>query len=95
MAKTKEKEIKVKTKKALKIHDKHLKQMQELVNTINAIQFNIGKMEVQKSVALDEMRKQQEGVGKLQSILLREYGSFDINVSDGTINWPKEEENEK
>ena len=92
MAKTKtKKEIRVKERKE-KIHEKHLKEMQDLVNTINAIQFNIGKMEVQKHTALDEMRKQQGKVGDLQSLLLREYGSFDINVNDGTINWPKENE---
>tara|TARA_R100000152_G_C6678080_1_gene112651 strand:- start:435 stop:728 length:294 start_codon:yes stop_codon:yes gene_type:complete len=96
MAKTKEKEVKVKTTKAVKIHAKHLKELQNLVNTINAIQFNVGKMEVQKHTALDELKKQQYKVGEMQELLLREYGSYDVNVEDGTINWPKpkEEKNE-
>ena len=96
MAKTKEKEVKVKTTKAKKIHTKHLTQLQNLVNTINAIQFNIGKMEVQKHTALDELKKQQHLVGDMQELLIREYGSYDVNVEDGTINWPKpkEEKNE-
>tara|TARA_R100000234_G_scaffold113014_1_gene87102 strand:+ start:39 stop:323 length:285 start_codon:yes stop_codon:yes gene_type:complete len=94
MAKTKEKEIRVKERME-KIHDKHLKEMQDLVNTINAIQFNIGKMEVQKHTALDEMKKHQGRISDFQSLLLREYGSFDVNVNDGTINWPKEKEDEK
>ena len=92
----KEKEIKVKTAKARKIHAKHLKDLQNLVNTINAIQFNIGKIEVQKHTALDELKRQQNKVGDMQDLLIREYGSYDVNVEDGTINWPetKKEKNE-
>ncbi len=92
----KEKTIQVK-EKAVKIHTKHLKQMQNVVNTINAIQFNIGKMEVSKQTALDEMKKQQVKISEIQDLLLREYGTFDVNIDDGTINWPKEKEekNEK
>ena len=75
-----------------KISDEHLKEMQNLVNTINSIQFNIGKMEIQKHSALKELAKQQDGVSALQDTLQKEYGSFDVNVTDGTINWPKEED---
>ena len=25
----------------------------------------------------------------MQDTLMREYGTFDVNVSDGTINWPQ------
>ena len=93
----KEKELTVKTEKAVKIHDKHLKEMQDLVNTINSIQFNVGKMEIQKHSALKELAKQQDKVVGLQDTLLREYGSYDVNINDGTINWPesKNEENEE
>ena len=85
----KEKEIQVK-QRAEKTHDKHLAQLQKLVNTINTIQFNVGKMEIQKMTALDEMKKNQQGVSQMQDILLKEYGSYDVNVNDGTINWPKD-----
>tara|TARA_B100000902_G_scaffold237917_1_gene225379 strand:- start:174 stop:458 length:285 start_codon:yes stop_codon:yes gene_type:complete len=92
----KDKTVQVK-EKAVKIHEKHLKQMQSVVNTINAIQFNIGKMEVSKQTALDEMKKQQVNISEIQDLLLREYGTYDVNIDDGTINWPKEKEdkNEK
>ena len=65
----KEKTIQVK-EKAVKIHQKHLKQMQGVVNTINAIQFNIGKMEVSKQTALDEMKKQQVKINKIKKIII-------------------------
>ena len=85
----KEKELKVK-QKAEKIHEKHLSQLQNLVNTINAIQFNVGKMEVQKHNALNELGKTQKNITDMQNLLLREYGSYDVNIQDGTINWSKD-----
>ena len=87
-----EKELKVK-KKLDKISKKHLTQMQNLINTINAIQYNIGKMEMQKQTALDEMKKYQKQISGMQDLLVTEYGTFDVNVADGTINWPKSEPN--
>tara|TARA_B100000287_G_scaffold187480_1_gene177303 strand:+ start:345 stop:644 length:300 start_codon:yes stop_codon:yes gene_type:complete len=95
--KTKEKEVKV-NKRAVKIHEKHLKELQGIVNTINAIQFNVGKMEIQKLTALDEIQKYQRKVAEMQELLVREYGSYDVSLEDGTINWPetkKSKENEK
>tara|TARA_R110000824_G_scaffold239639_4_gene428330 strand:- start:1486 stop:1800 length:315 start_codon:yes stop_codon:yes gene_type:complete len=88
MAEQKEKEIKVTGRKE-KVSDKHLSILQSLVNTINSIQFNVGQMEVQKQVAIDELKKTQRKVSDMQTTLVSEYGSYDINIHDGTINWPK------
>ena len=78
-----------------KISDEHLKEMQELVNIINNIQFSIGKLEGQKHSLLHELGLSQKKIIDFQNVLNKEYGSFDINIVDGTINWPKEEGNEK
>tara|TARA_Y100001963_G_C6579098_1_gene352535 strand:- start:238 stop:543 length:306 start_codon:yes stop_codon:yes gene_type:complete len=99
----KEKELIVK-QKAEKIDEKHLKQLQSLINTINSIQFNIGKMEMQKMHALEDVRQTKEKISQMQDTLTREYGTYDVNINDGTINWPesktedeveKSKENEK
>ena len=29
----------------------------------------------------------------MQDLLLREYGTFDVNISDGSINWPEPDKN--
>jgi len=84
----KEKVVELKPK-AEKISEKHLIKLQNIVNAINALQFNIGKMEVQKFNAMRELGKSQSEIAEMQELLLREYGSYDINVNDGTINWPK------
>ena len=74
-----------------KISDMHLKEMQEIVNITNNIQFNIGKIEGQKHGLLHELGLSQKKILNLQEALTKEYGSFDINIADGTINYPKDE----
>lgn len=80
-----------------KISEEHLAQLQKVVNTINGVQFNIGKIEVQKHQLLHGLVDAQNEIKKQQDILTKEYGTYDVNLKDGTINWPKEEEanNEK
>ena len=90
----KEKEVELKPK-AEKISEEHLKEMQKIVNTINGIQFNIGKIEAQKHGLLHELAVTQDKVSLMQDTLSKEYGSFDVNLNDGTINWPKKQSNEE
>ena len=77
--------------KADKISDEHLKEMQDAVNVINSIQFNIGKIEGQKHTLLHDLSISQKKILEMQNVFSKEYGSFDINIADGTINWPKDE----
>ena len=59
---------------------------EQIVNTINNAQFNIGKIEGQKHSLLHELGAAQGKILKLQEIFTKEYGSTDINIKDGTIN---------
>ena len=77
--------------KADKISEEHLTQMQEVVNIINNLQFNIGKLESQKHTLLHDIGISQKKILELQDVFSKEYGSYDINIADGTINWPKDE----
>ena len=77
--------------KADKISDEHLKEMQNIVNTINSIQFNVGKIEGQKHTLLHDLSISQKRILEMQDVFSKEYGSFDINIADGTINYPKDE----
>ena len=74
-----------------KISDKHLDDLQKVVNTINSIQFNIGKIESQKHQLLHRLDGAQQGVQKMQDVLVKEYGTYDVNLDNGTINWPIDE----
>tara|TARA_R100000700_G_scaffold9843_2_gene14271 strand:- start:80 stop:358 length:279 start_codon:yes stop_codon:yes gene_type:complete len=90
----KEKTVELKPK-AEKISEEHLKQLQQIVNNINGIQFNIGKIESQKHTLLHDLVKNQDRITLMQDVLMKEYGNYDVNLTDGTINWPKEKEDEK
>lgn len=87
----KEKLVDLKTK-VEKISDEHLKDIQDKVNVVNNLQYNIGKVEAQKHNLLHELALAQNKIIEMQDILQKEYGTNDINIADGTINW---KENEK
>ena len=74
-----------------KVSDKHLSDLQSIVNNINSIQFNIGKIESQKHQLLHRLDGAHQAVQKMQDVLVKEYGTYDVNLEDGTINWPKDE----
>ena len=59
------------------------------------MQFNIGKIESQKHSILHNLQQTQNQVTQFQNLLQKEYGSFDVNIEDGTINWHKEGENKE
>ena len=65
-----------------KISEQHLKELQVVVN--------IGKIEAQKHNLLHSLTKTEEQVKIFQEKLVKEYGTYDVNLDDGKINWPNE-----
>ena len=92
MAKTKTKKEKVidLKPKAEKITAEQLKKVQDTVNNLNRAQLEIGSMEVKKHEMMHQVAGLRDGLTVLQSEFEKEYGTFDINIQDGTINYPKE-----
>ena len=95
MAKTKTKGTNAKIKelkgiKPEKITDEQLKKVQDTVNTLNRSQLDIGSMEVKKHEVMHQIAGLRDSLTVLQSEFEKEYGTFDINIQDGTINYPKE-----
>ena len=74
-----------------KISDEHLKELKEIINVINNLQFKIGQLEGQKHNLLHELGLGQKNVVDMQDKLSKEYGTFDVNIADGKINWPEDE----
>ena len=74
-----------------KISDNHLKDLQSIVNTVNQLQFNIGKIEAQKHTALHDLAVANDKIGEFQNDLVKEYGTYDVNLMTGKINWPEDE----
>ena len=73
-----------------KITDEQLKEVQDLINNINRSQMELGQMETKKHAILHNVSMLQEGVGKMRDEFEKEYGTADVNIQDGTINYPKE-----
>ncbi len=86
MEATKEKVIDLKPK-AEKITEEQLEQLQQVVNDNNAIQFRVGALEAQKHELMHQQAGIQTKIVQLQEEFSKEYGTFDINLSDGTINY--------
>ena len=86
----KEKVVELKTK-VDKISDEDLKELQDVLNVTNNLQYNIGKLEGQKHNLLHELGLAQKKIIDMQDKFSKEYGSYDINIADGTINWDKNE----
>jgi FtsZ-binding cell division protein ZapB len=85
----KEKIVDLKSKPE-KITDEQLKKVQETVNTINRAQIEIGGMELRKHEVLHQLAGVRDELALLQDELKKEYGTVDVNINDGTINYDVE-----
>ena len=91
MAKTKKKEKVIDLKpKAEKITDEQLKKVQDTVNGINRSQLEIGSIELRKHEMMHNIAGLRDELTLLQKEFEKDYGTFDISIQDGTINYPKE-----
>ena len=92
MAKTKKKKEKIVDlkPKAEKITDEQLERVQSIINDINRNQIEIGGIEAKKHAMLHHVSVLQESVGNMKDEFEKEYGTADIDIQTGTINYPKE-----
>jgi len=91
MAKNTSKKIKeLKGIKPEKITDEQLKQVQETVNSLNKSQLEIGGIELRKHDLLHTIVAMRETLTELQLTFEKEYGTFDVNITDGVINYPED-----
>jgi len=76
--------------KAEKITEGQLKKVQKTINGINRAQMELGQMEIQKHEMMHNVAGLRDELAIMQNEFQEEYGTIDINVQDGTINYPKE-----
>ena len=75
-----------------KITDEQLAKVQDVVNNINRSQLEIGSMELKKHEYMHNIAGLREELTVLQKEFEKDYGTFDINIQDGTINYEKDGE---
>ena len=76
--------------KAEKITDEQLKKVQETVNNLNRTQIEIGQIETRKHELLHNVAVIRDGLTLLQSEFKKEYGTVDVDIQTGIINYPPE-----
>tara|TARA_R100001463_G_scaffold4044_1_gene15663 strand:- start:5 stop:301 length:297 start_codon:yes stop_codon:yes gene_type:complete len=77
------------------ISKEQLDKVQSVVNRINQAQMDIGALESRKHQALHYIAGINDELTLLQEELKKEYGTDDVNIKDGTINYPENGEADK
>ena len=83
MAKRKTKKV----EKPSKISNEDLNRLQNTINTLNRTQMQIGVFHTNIHQLLRNVDGMNNQLTLMQSEFEKEYGTKDINISDGTINY--------
>ena len=81
--------------KPTSITEEQLKAIQELVSPINQLQMEMGRVETQKHMMLHQITKLQESLQEEQTSLEKQYGKVNINIQNGEISYPEDEQANK
>ena len=73
-----------------KITDEQLEKVQTLINDINRSQMELGQMETKKHAVLHHVSSLQEAIGVVREEFEKEYGTSDVNIQDGIINYEED-----
>ena len=73
-----------------KVTDEQLRKIQNVVERINQYQMNIGQLEARKHQILHLIAGVNDELTLMQEELQKQYGTNDVNITDGIINYPKE-----
>ena len=78
-----------------KITDEQLRKLQDTVNGINRAQLEIGSMEIRKHEMMHNIADLRDKIALMQSEFEKEYGTYNINIQDGIINYSDNGEADK
>ena len=78
--------------KPTNITEDQLKSIQALIAPINQAQVELGRMETRKHAICHDVTELQKALQEKQTELEKEYGKVNINISDGRIDNPEDEQ---
>ena len=81
------------TPKPEKVTDEQLNKIQSTVDNINRAQMEVGQLEARKHQILHYIAGVNDELTLIQEELKKEYGTFDVDIQDGIINYPTENSN--
>ena len=80
--------------KAEKINNEQLEKLQRAVGAINKAKSDLGGLELQKQSILSVVGELNDVLVKLRDEFHKDYGTDNINISDGSIMYPEEKAKE-
>jgi len=72
-----------------KITDEQLEAIQKLINGINRGQLEVGAMELQKHENMHGVTLLRGELEELQGEIEKQYGTIDVDLKSGNINYPE------
>ena len=78
-----------------KVTPSQLEKIQNVVSNINKSQMEIGRLETSKHMISHQVVTFQDELRKMQDELEKDYGTVNINIEDGTIQYPEDGEADK
>jgi len=76
--------------KAERVTDEQLKKIQDTVNNINRSQLELGMMELKKHDMMHNIATVRDSLIGFQAELEKDYGTFDIDIQTGVINYDED-----
>jgi len=77
------------------ITDEELKNLQNVVNSLNRVQMEIGNIESRKHGLLHQITAMQSQMQTMQKTFEEIYGKVDISIQDGSITYTEDEQADK
>ena len=78
-----------------KVTASQLEKIQTAVSDINRAQMEIGRLETSNHMLSHQVLSMQDNLKKIQDELEKDYGTVNINIEDGKINYPENGEVDK
>jgi hypothetical protein len=70
-----------------KINEQQLAKLQATIKSMDQFTNDIGRIEMQKQQAIKSMDRLSNDINTMRIEFAREYGTDDVNIHDGTINY--------
>ena len=74
-----------------KISDEQLKELQNVISALNKLKFDIGTLEAQKHEGLHALFQGNDKLRDIQKSLQEQYGTADIDIQTGVVNYKEDE----
>tara|TARA_R110002012_G_scaffold2905_2_gene13930 strand:- start:170 stop:499 length:330 start_codon:yes stop_codon:yes gene_type:complete len=76
-----------------KVEEQELANLQAIIKTIDQLTVDVGRMEIQKNGLMDAMKNMQVRIDASRRDIIKKYGTDDVNIQTGVINYPPENHN--